>query len=273
MRSVAMPEVATADVRRDIFGSARSMPETIRMVARVDYVDEKNNKRAIGQELILSADAESRMRMTVSAFDKAVAVLVTDGAEFGLFDVGQNAFVMGPATPESISRILPVRLSARDLHRVIFGGFPLDGVSENAGESARFSWDGRLGGYCYELPLKNGATQKVYYSWPEKDIFRIEVSDAGGKPVYAYEAKAFAQREVNGATYRFPDIIRFKLASEKTDVQIRVQTRDIDVAFSPQVFRMIPPKGAKIYITETPDAIREKNMPAAQHSPEADTKK
>ncbi len=272
MHAVPMPDAALSDVRSDIAGNARSMPETMRMIARVDYVDEKNNKRAIGQELILSADAESHMRMTVSAFDKAVAVLVTDGTEFGLFDVGQNAFVMGLATPESISRILPVRLSARDLHRVIFGGFPLDDVPENAAESARFSWDERLGGYCYELPLKNGATQKVYYSWPEKDIFRIEVSDAGGKPIYAYEAKSFSEREADGAAYRFPDVIRFNLASEKTDVQIRVRTRDINVEFSPQVFRMIPPQGAKIYMTEAPAEIRDKIAPNVQNMGEAETK-
>ena len=70
-----MPQVELADAQRQIVDAVRPIPETMRAIARVDYVDEKNKKRAVGQELILSADDNAQLRMTVSAFDKAIAVL------------------------------------------------------------------------------------------------------------------------------------------------------------------------------------------------------
>lgn len=170
----------------------------------------KNKKRAVGQELILSADDNAQLRMTVSAFDKAIAVLVTDGTTFGLFDVGQNAYVTGRATPDSISSILPVRLSALDLHRVLFGSYPTDELAPNAHETAEFYWDSKLGGYCYALPLINGATQRAYYSWPDKDIFRIDVSNAKGDVIYRYEASNFTSQKSGDVVYRFPT--KFDLA-------------------------------------------------------------
>ena len=249
-RSIPMPQVELADAQRQIIDAVRPVPETMRAIARVDYVDEKNKKRAVGQELILSADDNAQLRMTVSAFDKAIAVLVTDGTTFGLFDVGQNAYVTGRATPDSISSILPVRLSALDLHRVLFGSYPTDELAPNAHETAEFYWDSKLGGYCYALPLINGATQKAYYSWPDKDIFRIDVSNSKGDVIYRYEASNFTSQKSGDVVYRFPDKIRFSLPIKKADVQLRIDKRDLDVEFAPAVFRLLPPQGAKVLVVE-----------------------
>ena len=249
-RSVPMPKIELSDAQRQIVGATRPVPETMRTSARVDFVDEKNKKRAVGQELILSADENAKLRLTVSAFDKAVAVLVTDGTTFGLFDVAQNAYLTGRATPDAISSIIPIRLSALDLHRVLFGSYPTDNLAHNALKDADFNWDSKRGGYRLALPVKHGGCQNVYYSWPEKDIFRIEVNDSNGDTVYLYEAFEFTSQKLDDVDYRFPDIIRFNLPAEKTDVQLRIDKRDLNVEFNPAVFRIMPPKGTKVLFVD-----------------------
>ena len=239
------PEIPRQQALAQIEQRNDNSPETMRINARVDYVDEINNKRVVGQDLILSSQKPSQMRITISAFDKAIATLVSDGERFSLIDVGQNVFVTGTATPENISKILPVYLSAADLYRVIFGGFPTDGLAENSFENQTFTWDEVQGGYDRALPMQGGLTQHVYYAWPSGDIFRITVA-SGDEIVYRYDASEFKNFEQDGVTYRYPSEILFNLPRQKTDVRLRIDKRDIDVEFSSAVFKLVPPNGARV---------------------------
>ena len=239
------PEIPKQQALAQIEQRSDATPETMRINARVDYVDEMNNKRVVGQDLILSSQKPSQMRITISAFDKAIATLVSDGEKFSLIDVGQNVFVTGTATPENISKILPVFLSAADLYRVIFGGFPTDGLAENYLENQTFAWDNAQGGYDRALPMQNGFTEHVYYAWPSGDIFRITVTK-DEEIFYQYDASEFKNYEQDGVTYRYPAEILFNLPKQKTDVRLRVDKRDIDVEFSPAVFKLSPPNGVRV---------------------------
>ena len=226
----------------------QTMPQAMRMMTKVDYVDESHGQRVVGQDLVISAQQPANMRITVSAFDKAVSTLVTDGTGFSLMDVSQNVYITGLATPENIARILPVYLSARDLYRVIYGQFPMDGV-DNADEFL-LEWDEEKGGYCKTLSLKNGFIEKVYYDWPKGDIFLITVSD-GDSIIYTYEASAFKTYTANHQSWRYPNQILFKLPKQKTDVRLRVEKRDMDVEFSDAVFQLLPPEGARLIVLDS----------------------
>lgn len=248
--TIPMPEVPIADAQVQILDKPQHHPKSMRLTARVDYVDEKNAQRAVGQDLILSATDNGSMRLTISAFDKSVAVLVTDGTTFALIDATQNAYITGRASADNIAQILPVRLSASDLHRVLFGAYPIDNLAQNADALASFHWDSKLGGYVYTLPLAQGGTQKVYYRWPSGDIFRIDVTDENDKSIYLYEASDFTDKTFGDESYRFPNKILFQLPLDKTDVQLRIDKRDLNVEFNPAVFRLFPPQGAKIYVSD-----------------------
>ncbi len=243
------PAVASSEVLKSFDSRALVQPETMRISSRVDYVDEVHNKRVVGQDLVISSRTPQSMRITISAFDKAVATLVTDGVAFALMDVGQNAYVTGMATPENISRILPVFLSAADLYRVIHGMYPIDDLADNAYETQTFAWNGRENGYCRSLNMKNGNIQHVYYRYPGGDIFKIVVKNQD-KAVYTYEASEFKDYSAAGNTYRFPTKILFSLPEFKTDVRLRIDKVDFNVELSDAVFMLMPPEGAQIFILE-----------------------
>ena len=243
------PAVSSADVLQTLDQKAFIQPDTMRLASRVDYVDEINNKRVVGQDLVISSRAPQSMRITISAFDKAVATLVTDGVAFALMDVAQNAYVTGRATPENISKILPVFLSASDLYRVIHGLYPIDDLAEDAFESQTFAWDGKENGYCRSLKMKNGSVQHVYYRYPSGDVFKIVVKNQD-QTVYTYEASDFKDYRSEGNTYRFPQKILFSLTAYKTDVRLRIDKVDFDVEFSDAVFMLLPPEGTQVFILE-----------------------
>lgn len=249
-RLVPEPEVATADALTQIDSAAGCALETMRIMSKIDYVDGVNNKRVVGQDLVFSAQPPLNMRITISAFDKAVSTLVSDGVGFALIDVGQNVFVTGHATPENISQILPVYLSAADLFRVIYGDFPKDSLAEDAAERQTFAWDAREGGYARTLALSDGRSMKVIHEWPSGAVKKITVLD-GEKEAYKYEASSFETVTTEaGQSCLYPREILFSLPEQKTDVRLRVEKRDMDVEFSPAVFRLIPPEGSQIILME-----------------------
>ena len=243
------PAVASSEVLQTLDSKALVQPETMRIASRVDYVDDMHNKRVVGQDLVISSRQPQSMRITISAFDKAIATLVTDGVAFALMDVSQNAYVTGIATPENISKILPVFLSASDLYRVIHGLYPVDDLAPDAFDTQTFAWDGRENGYCRTLNMKNGNVQHVYYKYPNGDIFKIVVKNQDNA-VYTYEASDFKNYSADGNTYRFPGKILFSLPEYKTDVRLRIDKVDFNVELSDAVFMLMPPQGAQIFILE-----------------------
>ncbi len=259
------PAVPVADALSTIENLNREPPRSMRINSRIDYVDEINAKRVVGQDLILSAQTPASLRITISAFDKALAALVSDGIVFSLMDTSQNVFVTGIASPDNISRILPVFLSASDLYRVIYGLYPVDGLAEDFEDRKSFQWDEKNGGYRLSLPMQNGLVENVYYSWPDGDIFKITVVESD-KIVYQYEASEFKKYTEDNQSWRFPSQILFSLPVQKTDVRLRVEKRDMNVDFAPAVFRLMPPAGAKILILDDQVSADSSNKPV--ESPE-----
>lgn len=244
------PAIAPAQARRFLESHENALPDAMRLRAKIDYVDESGGRRVVGQDFVVSLKKDGRMRMTLSAFDKAVAALVTDGVGFALMDVSQNAYVTGLASAENIARILPVSLSAEDLWRVLRGQFPEGGLAADALSRAAFGWDEKAGGYRLDLPLLDGARQSVFYAWPSGDAFKIQVSKAG-RVLSVYEASEFAQCS-GGTEYRHPRKIIFRLPESRTNVRLRVEGCDADVEFSDAVFKLPPPAGARMIVL-TPD--------------------
>lgn len=262
---VPEPSVPLGDALSTIENLKHNTPRSMRINSRIDYVDEINAKRVVGQDLILSAQEPSSLRITISAFDKALAALVSDGIAFALMDTSQNVFVTGIASPDNISRILPVFLSASDLYRVIYGLYPVDGLADDFEDRKSFQWDEKNGGYRLSLPMQNGLVENVFYSWPDGDIFKITVVE-NDKIVYQYEASEFKTYSDDNQSWRFPNQILFSLPVQKTDVRLRVEKRDMNVDFAPAVFRLMPPAGAKIIVLDAPASDANNN---ASETPDA----
>ena len=58
-------------------------------------------------------------------FGKPLAVLVSKGGRFGLYQAQENRYYVGPASPENVSRLLPIVLPPKELVSLLLGQAPL----------------------------------------------------------------------------------------------------------------------------------------------------
>ena len=260
-------------------------PDTIRLTAKVDYYDGSQNKRVVGRDFIISAQAPASLRVTLSSFDKALSTLVTDGKTFGMLDAMNDVFVTGFATPANLAQLLPLYLSAHDIFRVLTAQYPEDGIVSTATPDPQ--WDTSVGAYQLEFPLSDGRVERVYYAYPSGDILKMTIS-RNDETLYEFTASDFdtfhpendddLDEEIAAASQEAPRSIRlpktviFKLKPEKTDVRLRIESYTLDCEFAPQVFTLIPPQGIRYVVlhddsiplvpTNSPDPAPEHPMPS-----------
>ena len=256
------PAVSPTQAQETILQS-RSLhysPDTLRLTAKVDYYDGSQNKRVVGRDFIISAQAPANLRVTLSSFDKALSTLVTNGNTFGLLDAMNDVFVTGRATPANLAQLLPLYLSAHDIFRVLTAQYPDENVSENTPHD--LVWDTGVGAYKLTLNLKDGRTERVYFAYPSGDIVKMTISLAD-EIQYEYTADDFEtyspeqdddimDEDVKSSSpapaIRLPKTILFKLKPEKTDVRLRIDQYTLDCEFAPQVFDLFPPSGTRIVV-------------------------
>ena len=271
----------TPDAAYDAISQTRNAvyePKSVRLVAKVDYYDGTENKRVVGRDFVISAQAPANLRVTISSFDKALSTLVTNGPLLSLLDAMNNVFITGSSTPQNISRILPIYLSAHDIYRVLVSQYPDENIDHTL--SNTLVWDESVGGYRQDFQLKDGRVQHVYYAYPTGDMIKITITN-GDTLEYDFQAsdfKAFSSHagadldedipaQSGPHSVRLPQTIVFHLVPQKTDVRLRVDSYDIDVDFVPQVFTLTPPEGTKLMFFRN-DALPE--VRPADHAPATD---
>ncbi len=245
-------------------------PNTVRLIAKVDYNDGKAHKRVVGRDFIISAQAPDRMRVTISAFDKAMETLVTNGSTFALLDAVNDQFVTGKATPENLSKILPLYLSAHDLFRILTAQFPDEAILPN--QSPEYVWNTRVGAYELIYDLTDDRQMHVFYSYPQGDLVKMTIV-SGDESLYEFEAEDFSSHEpseeddedldedIRAAagprpSIRLPETIIFRMKPQETDVRLRIESYALDVDFVPQVFDLMPPAGTKTILLKDDTAIQ-----------------
>lgn len=235
------PQPAPPEEVLATLGTRLSAPSSVRIQAKVDYFDDVKHERVVGRDFVISAQAPANLRVTLSSFDKALSTLVTNGERFWLIDTMQNIYAEGSATAENISQILPLYLSAVALFEVLVGDYPTQDLADDWEKTQSLSWDGKVGAYVLSQNKKNGQTQRVYFDYPDKNIVRLEFLEED-KIVYTYEAKDFID---NGALRAYPEKIAFKIPQKEIELRLRVQKRDDNVEFKPQVFTLARPAGIR----------------------------
>jgi outer membrane lipoprotein-sorting protein len=178
--------------------------------------------------------AQKPDRLHVEALDffgNPVAVLVADGGRFALYDAREKTFYRGPATPENLARLVPLPLGAEALVTILCGGAPLldaPAVGAAPGE-----------GYV-ALTLEGGGRRQVLHVG---DGARPERSDLiGGDPSYTVRFESF---DTAGGV-RFPFGATLNAPARKVKVELQWKTAEVNTPLDAALFRLQPPKGAKI---------------------------
>ncbi|MCY1079664.1 DUF4292 domain-containing protein [Archangium sp. miwbw1] len=134
----------------------------------------------------LSASRPGLLRVEMfDFFNRPIAVLVTDGQRFGLFQAQENKFYQGPATPRNLSRFLPVALPSEELVSVMLGKVPFipaDRMTLSLDEKERM----------YVLTLHRGAVSQVLHVHPKH--LRVVRSEVRGLQAYGLEYDHFKEQ-------------------------------------------------------------------------------
>jgi hypothetical protein len=189
----------------------------------------------------VAAEKPDRVRLeTRDFFGNVAAVLVADGGRFALYDARQRVYYRGEATPENVSRLLPLALPPADLAVLLCGSAPLvEGPArEVEARGARLLL--RLGGASAEQELAVGEEAAVEAS----RVRRPAATPAGGGGAdHDLEFDTFRRR----GGIRFPTAAR--LAAPAAGVRLELRWKeDLEVNGPPDpaLFRLEPPRGARV---------------------------
>ncbi|WNG35978.1 DUF4292 domain-containing protein [Archangium violaceum] len=153
-------------------------------------------------------------------FNRPIAVLVTDGQRFGLFQAQENKYYQGPATPRNLSRFLPIALPSEELVSVMLGKVPFIPA-----ERMTLALDNEQG--LYVLTLHRGSVAQVLHIHPK--YLQVVRSEVRGAPAYGLEYDGF--KEKGGVL--FPHEVR--LVASTADTSLGLRYTDITLNESPDL--------------------------------------
>ena len=185
---------------------------------------------------------------TFDFFNRPVAALVSDGQRFGLYQTEGNLFYKGPASPENVSRFLPVVLPSEELVAVMLGQVPFIPA-----EKKTLELDRKEG--VYVLKLYRGPVTQTLQVHPK--FYRVVRSEVRGVPGYDL---AFDDFQGQGPQV-FPKEV--KLIAEVAQTELRLHYSDVSLNARPDLtlFELEPPEGARV--VEVDSRGQELHPPAA----------
>lgn len=166
-------------------------------------------------------------------FGKPQAVLTTDGALFGLYDAQASHYLHGPATPQNLSRFLPLVMPVRELTFVLLGRVP-----RMPFDSATFEVDTEHRVYVVRL-IKGGAVQRLEVDPASSRVLKSHVDG-----VEAYDLEFSDVTAFGGVTY--PK--RVVLTSNAAHTRLELVAKDIALNEAPDVslFEFTAPEGVPV---------------------------
>jgi outer membrane biogenesis lipoprotein LolB len=166
-------------------------------------------------------------------FNRPLAVLVTDGQRFGLYQAQENTFYQGPATPRTLATLLPVALPSEELVEVMLGQVPFIPA-----ERLSLTLDRNEG--LYVLTLQRGTVTQVLHIHPTH--LRVVRSQVRGIWAYDLAYESFKER----GEVLLPHEVT--LSEERAETRARLRYTDITVNEAPDLtlFDLTPPEGIPV---------------------------
>ncbi len=191
-----------------------------------------------------AAEKPDRLHLeTLDFFGNPAAVLVAAGGRFAFLDARANVLYQGDATPENVSRLLPVVLPVEELVTILCGSAPLlPGTPlEVRMEDDRLLLTIGLGDLGQRLAIGEFASvewSRIRRATPEGSGRADEVA-----PAYDLEFDAFHRR----AGVRFPAGLKLDAPAGRSRIQLTWrEDLQINGAAEPALFRLVTPRGARV---------------------------
>jgi hypothetical protein len=155
-------------------------------------------------------------------------VLVSDGERFGLHQVSEGRFYRGPASPENLSRFLPVVLPAGELLGLLLGQAPV-----LAGARPEVRWDGERGAWALELRV-GGVVQRLLVDGVD---YRVRESRVEG--MSAYDLRFSDVRRVGGAF--LPHVLALEARAAETELELVYKDPEVNAPVDLGLFDLASP--------------------------------
>lgn len=170
---------------------------------------------------------------TFDFFNRPLASLVSDGKGFGLYQTETNTYFQGPASPENVSRFLPVVLPNQELVAIMLGQVPLIPP-----ERMTLELDRKKG--VYVLTLYSGPATQVLHVHTKH--LRVMKSQVRGVPGYDLGFDDFQEK----GSLIFPGKVELVAEQAKTQLQLRYQQISLNGRPDLTLYELLPPEGAKV---------------------------
>jgi outer membrane lipoprotein-sorting protein len=185
--------------------------------------------------LLLRRPATLRFE-TISFFEQPLSILVTDGMQFSLWDMDKGRFYKGAATPQNISRVIPIPMDGPEVSSILFGDPPLIPFAES-----RLDFKDGL----YILTLSNSQQAQTIKIHPTR-LRPTEVwLKVGGKEYYHLEYDDWHDTK--------PPIVEkatFTMDSENIRLVIKIRDVEKNVDLKDDLFVLTPPEGLPVETLE-----------------------
>ena len=206
-----------------------------------------------------AAEKPDRVRLeTRDFFGNVASVLVADGGRFALYDARGKVYYRGEATPENVSRLLPLALPPAELADLLCGTAPLLAGAPRQVEVRGSHLVLRLEGGPGEQELSVGEEAAV-------EVSRVRwASPPPGLPDYDLELDAFRRR--GGA--RFPTVARLAAPAARVRLELRwKEDLEVNGPADAALFRLDPPRGARVVDLAPGAAVPRVELPARPGPP------
>ncbi len=178
---------------------------------------------------IVALERPARLRVEVLGFlDQTLAVLATDGREYGFFRSEDRSLQRGLVHPELLVEVVGLALTPEEAVRILLGTPALP-------EDARPSSPALMpdGGVRFELQPAGGGRVELEFG-PRAQLRRWLASSASGGPLR--EVRFDDYRPLGDQSFAY----RVDLRDFASEVEVRVRYRDVELnpALAPELFRL-----------------------------------
>jgi outer membrane lipoprotein-sorting protein len=221
-----------------LFDQRWRLVESLRLVARVT-ITSAQGRYSTRQTFLWRRPTQLRLD-TLSLFGQPIISLVADALQASIYYPAENAFFQGPATAETLARVIGLPLDAAEVAPLLMGYIRPAPASQVA--TIDLQADDSMVLFRF-LDGEGGLIQDAWVD-PEQVLTRRVLRYAA----HALPLVDIVYNDVRLLTDSFPAPHALAIWLPQAEAEVRVQFLSVDLnpALPPTVFRVSPPAGMPI---------------------------